>query len=115
MSSKEPVSIRLDNVLTTPVGDVSSDRIASNAAVTVWGVISIVSFAYAACGAAMLAVTAAVIESAAVVIMVSSRKLRRDDTISNQVEVASCTSCDDEEAGCGCDLQTAAAEFATRC
>jgi hypothetical protein len=41
--------------------------------------------------------------------MVSSRKLRRDDTLSKQVEeVTSCTSCDDEEAGC--DLQTA--EFA---
>jgi hypothetical protein len=80
MSSKEPVSIRLDNVVTTPVGEVSSDRIASNAAVTVWGVISIVSLAYAACGVATV-VTAAVIERAAVD-MVSSRKLRRDDTIS---------------------------------
>lgn len=85
MSSKEPVSIKLDNVVTTPVGEVSSDRIASNAAVTVWGVISIVSLAYAACG---VAATAAVIESAAVV-MISSRKLRRDDTISKQVEVTS--------------------------
>ena len=35
MSSKEPVSIRLDNVVTTPVGEVSSDRIASNAAATI--------------------------------------------------------------------------------
>ncbi len=51
--------------------------------------------------------TAAVIESAADA-MVSSRKLRRDDTISKQVEVTPCISCDDEEAGC--DLQTA--EFA---
>jgi hypothetical protein len=42
--------------------------------------------------------------------MVSSRKLRRDDTISKQVEVTSCTSCDDEEAGC--DLKTTAAEVA---
>ena len=116
MSSKEPVSIRFDNVVTTPVGEVSSDRIASNAAVTVCGVISIVSFAYAASGETTFVVTAAVIESAADA-MVSSRKLRRDDdTISKQVEVTSCTSCDDEEAGCGCDLQTAAAEFVkTRC
>ena len=88
MSSKEPVSIRLDNVVTTPDGEVSSDRIASNAAVTVWGVISIVSLAYAASGATTLVATAAVIESAAVD-MVSSRKLRRDDTISKQVEVTS--------------------------
>jgi len=61
ISSKEPLSIKLERVATTPLEEVNSLRMASKASWTIWGVISTGASLAAGCAEKMIVEVAVIV------------------------------------------------------